>query len=61
MSRYNQGVQNVEDVKGFVLKHLEVGKEYFCQMKSKVILEDIQIIKDVLFNCRKFIPDISLI
>ena len=54
-------MQNVEEVKGFVLKYLEVGKEYFCQMKSKVILEDIQTIKDVLFNCRKFIPDVSLI
>ena len=61
LTRYNQEKQNVESVKGFLLKHLEIGQEYFSQQRNKFIREEVGILRELLWRAKKSIPEFSLI
>ena len=61
LTRYNHKSQNLEEVKGFLLKHLEIGQEYFYSQRNKFIHEEIATLKELICNAKKKIPVISLI
>lgn len=49
------------EMKGLVLKNIEVGVEYFKLKKQKVYERQVMSILDVLKNAKNKIPQISLI
>jgi hypothetical protein len=61
LRRFSQPSQNLEDVKGFTLKQLEVTEHYFHSQKSKAITAEINTLKDLLKKTKACIPEFSLL
>jgi SPX domain protein involved in polyphosphate accumulation len=59
--RFNAKTQNVDEVKEYLLKHLEVGEDYFRVKKARAIGQEVAAVMEMFKGAKKCIPELSLL
>ena len=59
--RYNPKTQNMEEMREYILKHLEIGQEYFRLKRARAVGQEMGALADILKSSKRSIPEFSLL